>query len=415
MSGYRTAESIYRLALTCVLALGVAVSAAAQEFEICSSMQPCSAPRAVTVGVETTLPIVWRGRGHFDRFGQITSEVGSFTVDNTASRERLGVVQQPLVERISGSADGQLVNFTLNEALTVPAAVSRRAADRGASQLLYIRQFSINGMPVSGVQTIRLSAPLPNAARSLPEGQPVTASGLIVRQLALRFEDGTAVASVARSEQLRALADIRYDRAGLLEAVWEVATPSTTRGQPVFRRLHSAREYLGGGREGTLRSPALPTDEAGLYLLRLRLLQPSLERDRIELRYQVSDRTTAASALVPMLRVSGPGKGRALDSATEFRWRPVAGSHAYQLELYERPPSAAEPAASSGPGRLPAEMDRAPATGMLLPGNSDRTRLSAGVLHRLRPGGVYYWRVIAINSDGAVVAASPVRSIRAEE
>ncbi|MBB3060533.1 hypothetical protein [Microbulbifer rhizosphaerae] len=404
--------SVCRLAIVFILAVGFAVPASAQELELCSSMQPCPAPRPVTVGVESTQPIVWRGRTYFA--GDIASDVGFFTLDETASGERLGAVQRPLVGRLAGSADGRLVSFTLNETVTVPAEVSQRAAALGARQLLYVRQFSINGMSVTGVQTIRLSASLPNAARSLPEGQAVTASGLIVRRVALRFDDGAAVASVGRSERLRALAAIRYDRAGLLEAVWEVATPATTRGQPVFRRLDTVRQYLGGGQEASLQSPVLPTDEAGLYLLRLRLLQPSLESDSIELRYQVSGKP-AAPVFVPVLPVTSPQAGTALDAATEFRWRPAAGTRAYQLELYDQPPSAATSVTSSEPGTVPAEMTAAPATGVLLQGNTDRTRLSPTVLHRLLPGRIYYWRVSAVNAEGAIVAASPIQSIRTEE
>lgn len=407
--------NVYRLTVffaLFALAFGRAAVASAQELELCPAAQPCSVSRPVTVGRETTLPIVWRGRALFDGIGDAVSDRAFFALGDTVSGEPLGQVRRPLRERIAGTTDGQSVRFSFGETLTVPAEVSERAAARGASRLLYIRQFSINGIAVTGVQTIRLSAPLPSAAHSLREGREVTASGLIVQRLALRFDDGTAVASAGRGERLRAQAAIRYERAGLLEAVWEVATPATTRGQPVFRRLDNVRQYLGSGREATLQSPLLPTGEEGLYLLRLRLLQPSLERDGIELRYQVSGRWAGAPAQVPLLRVSKPETGEILDAGTEFRWRLVADTRAYQLELYDRPPPASQPA---GPGRVPAEMAGAPATGILLDGNTDRTRLSASVLHRLQPGRIYYWRVSAVNADGVIVAASPLQSIRTED
>ncbi|WP_250462300.1 hypothetical protein [Microbulbifer litoralis] len=394
--------------------LGFAAAAPAQELELCSSAQPCSVSRAVTVGRETTLPITWRGRARFDRV-DIASDMGFFSLGDPAPGERLGLVQHALIKRVTGSPDGQPVPFTLNESLTVPAEVSQRATARGATRLLYIRQFSVNGMPVTGVQTIRLSAPLPDASNSLPEGRAATASGLIVRRLALRFEDGTAAASARRGERLRALATIRYERAGLLEAVWEVATPATTRGQPVFRRLDNVREYLGAGREATLQAPVLPSDEEGLYLLRLRLVQPSFDEQGITLHYQVSGQSTGAPAFVPILHAGKPDMGKVLDGETEFHWRPVSNTHAYQLELYDQPPSALEPTIASEPHTAPAEMASAPITGILLEGDTDHTRLSPTVLHRLLPGRIYYWRVAAINAEGAVVAASPIQSIRTED
>ena len=410
----------FTTAFTTVIALAIALPASAQEIEICSFMQPCTVSQPVTTGQQTTVPVVWRGRTYLG--GDLGSDAGFFTLGDPASGEQLGVVTRPLRERLTGSADGQAVNFTFNETLTVPAEVSQRAAELGATELYYLRQFAIAGIQVTGVQTIRLIAPpipeppriSPNAARSLPEGREVTASGLLVRRVALRFDNGAAVASVGLTEQLRAQAQLHYDRAGLLEAVWEVATPASTRGQPVFRRLENVRQYLGAGQQATLQSPVLPTDEAGLYLLRLRLIQPSLERELIDLRYQVSGQA-AESAFVPVLRFSQPHAGSSLDAETEFHWRRVANTRAYQLELYDQPPSAAVQAGQPEPNTAPAEMTQSPTTGMVLKGSTDRARLTPAVLQRLRPGHTYYWRVIAVNTEGAVVAASPVQSIQTPE
>lgn len=414
------------LALFSALVLGIAAPPTlAQEIELCSGMQPCRVSQPVTVGEPTTLSLVWRGRVQpVERFADIASDQGYFTLGDPASDEPLGAVRRPLSERVMASADGQ-VTLAINEPLTVPADVSLRAAERGHSELSFVRRFSINGITVTGVQTLRLSAPTPtpeptptrinpNAARSLPEGQEITASGLLVRRVALRFEDGSPVASVARSESLRAQARIHYDRAGLVEAVWELATPATTGGQPVFRRLDNVRQYLGAGQQATLQSPVLPTDEAGLYLLRLRLIEPRFERSTIELRYQVSGRP-AEPALVPLLRVNAPQTGAALGDDTLFQWHPVAQTRAYQLELYERPPTAAHSSTQREPNTAVAEMTETPTTGMLLTGETEHTRLSPAVLQRLAPGRTYYWRIVALNADGTVVAASPVQPLQTEE
>lgn len=403
-----------RFAIACFLAVWLAFPASAQEVELCSSLQPCTATRPVIVGNETTVPVLWRGRAFFDRIGAISSDVGYFTLGDLASSEPLGVVRRPLMERVTGSADGQAMTFSFSETLTVPAEVSRQAAAQGARELSYIRQFSINGIPVTGVQTLRLSAPLPNAARSIPEGSEVTASGLIVRRIDLRFEDGAAVASVANAERLRAVANIDYDRAGLLEAVWEVATPATTRGEPFFRRLDNVRQYLGAGQQASLRSPALPTDQPGLYLLRLRVVQPMLEQNDIVLRYQVSGASTTAPERVSVLNVT-TDQSTALGADTEFQWRRVSNTHAYQLELYDQRP---EPTSSTEPEHsdtVPAEFASEPTTGLMVKAGTERTRLSPAVLHQLLPGHVYYWRVVAVDANGAILAASPVQTLRTEE
>lgn len=419
----RSAKIGYRLALLCLLALGYALPSSAQEVELCSSMQPCSVARPVVIGTDTTLSVVWRGRAFFDRIGDVSSDVGYFTLGDPASSEPLGMVRRPLMERISGSADGQPTAFSFSETLTVPAAISTQAAAQGARELSYVRPFSVNGIPVTGVQTLRLTdpaAPLPNTARSLPENSEVTASGLILRRLALRFDDGAPVASVSRDEALRAEAIIHYDRAGLLEAVWEVATPATTRGQPVFRRLDNVREYLGAGQQSNLRSPKLPTDQPGLYLLRLRLVHPTLEQsgtrepNDIVLRYQVSSRSTHEAQWVPHLN-GARAVAATLGADTEFTWPAIATTHAYQLEFYAQPPEPDVASERPGPDRVPNRFTREPTTGLVLKSNTRSTRLSSAVLHRLEPGTTYSWRVVAVDASGRVLAASPLQTLGTEE
>ncbi|WP_027329794.1 hypothetical protein [Marinimicrobium agarilyticum] len=402
-----------RIAIICLLSFWLAIPAIAQEVEICPSLQPCEVSRPVLVGRETTVSVLWRGRALFDQIGAISSDVGYFTLGDPASSEPLGVVRRPLMERITGSADGRAITFSFSETLTVPADVSQRAAAQGARELSYIRQFGINGIPVTGVQTLRLSSPIPNAAPSVPEGSEVTASGLILRRLALRFEDGAAVASVARAERLRALAHIDYDRAGLLEAVWEVATPATTRGEPSFRRLDNVRQYLGAGQQASLRSPALPTDQPGLYLLRLRLVQPTMAQNDIVLRYQVSGTSMVEPERVPVMTAATVQRA-ALGPDAEFQWHRVRRAHVYQLELYDQPPeqTAAEPLP---PETVPAQFARAPATGLMVKGSAARAGLSPAVLHQLLPAHTYYWRVVAVDASGTVLAASPLQSIRTEQ
>lgn len=401
-----------RLVIVCLLSLWLAAPASAQEVEICPSLQPCAVSRPVVVGRETTVSVLWRGRALFDQIGAVGSDVGYFTLGDPASSEPLGIVRRPLMERVTGSADGRAIAFSFSETLTVPAEVSQRAAAQGARELSYIRQFGINGIAVTGVQTLRLSSPIPNAAPSIREGSEVTASGLILRRLALRFEDGAAVASVARAERLRALAHIDYDRAGLLEAVWEVATPATTRGAPQFRRLDNVRQYLGAGQQASLRSPSLPTDQPGLYLLRLRLVQPTLEQRDIVLRYQVSGTSMTDSERVPVMNVVA-AQNVALGAEAEFQWRRVRGAHVYQLELYDQPPeeTARE---SASPDNVPVQFASGPATGLMVKGSEARTGLSPSVLHQLRPAHTYYWRVVAVDASGTVLAASPLQSIRTE-
>ena len=62
---------------------------------------------------------------------------------------------------------------------------------------------------------------------------------------------------------------------------------------------------------------------------------------------------------------------------------------------------------------IAAALSRPPVTGMILPGGQTDTALPTTTRWHLRPNGAYLWRVLAIDEDGAIVAVSQVRKIRA--
>jgi hypothetical protein len=53
-----------------------------------------------------------------------------------------------------------------------------------------------------------------------------------------------------------------------------------------------------------------------------------------------------------------------------------------------------------------------PLTGMVVPAERTRTVLSALTLGHLRAGESYLWRVLALDEQGRVVGASPLRRLR---
>ena len=417
--------------LTVMLAL-IALPATAQTIELCGATSPCSAMGSVIVGEDSVVSMVWQGSvavkrsepgaisdvigpvGPTTRFREITSNEGRFVVGDGPNGTTLGFTKRRLIQRLNSPADGEKMSFTINESVSVPGSVSEQAVTLGARDINYVRRFSVNGVTVMAIQTIKLSRASPNSARSVRIGTDGVSS-LGITRVALRFDTGAQAEIIAKNDSLRAIASINYDRAGLLDAIWEVATPATTRGQPVFRALENVRRYLGAGREAALQSPLLPSDEVGLYLLRLRLAQPGSDQGSIVLRYQVSEGSLTESLRVSILAVIQPAPASTLKPGTEFRWRSRSDAHAYQLELYGQPLAIGLCADNCGDNKERATLGERPTTGMLLPSGDTSTVLSPSVFSYLEAGKAYYWRVVAMDAAGTIVAASSLREIRMPE
>jgi hypothetical protein len=104
-----------------------------------------------------------------------------------------------------------------------------------------------------------------------------------------------------------------------------------------------------------------------------------------------------------------------LAADTRFAWEPVRGSHAYQLEFFDRPepsiedtlPDIGTPTDSSAP-----PVSGPPTTGVLLKGTTTEASLSDLSRAHLVSGKTYLWRVLAIDAEGAVIGISDFRPIR---
>ena len=376
----------------------------AQSAEICSPAMNCTVNQTVTPGQDTVVTVQWRGRVEGEWRRRLISETGFYSLGGDRG-EPLYPLNRPLVETLPDTTMGG--PFTVTETLQIPGELSRRVAQSGAVSFQFVRRFFVREQMVTGVQTIRLARPSPNAARSLREGAEDPGDGVLLSRLALRFDDGNNVSSIAPGELLRAQALLRYDRVGRINAVWEVATPATTRGNPVFRPLAPVRQYLGAGQESTLESPVLPSRERGLYLVRLRLIEPVIQQPVPVLRYQVGGEAQTPEQVARLPLVS-PASGETLDSHTVFQWQRHPGAFAYQLAFYDRRPERQDVTEGE-----PVELAVQPVSGMMLGGDTQQTRASASVLNRLDGVTPYWWRVIAVDVDGQVVAASAVASLNA--
>ncbi len=237
-----------------------------------------------------------------------------------------------------------------------------------------------------------------------------------ISRMALMFDGGAPVRVIERGQPLRANAEINFNGNGLFRGTWELAGPTSTAGNPTFRPIGGVQQYLMGGDTQRLESPALPTDMTGLYLLRLRVSDPTISFDTPVIRYFVSDANTRSQIPALPLGLVSPPNRVMLAPDTLFAWEPIPGARAYQLELYAKPRTPGDTLPDLGgsdPNATPPVLPVTPAiTGMVVAGNQTRIGLSATARSHLVPGRSYLWRVLAVGKDGNVVGESPVREMR---
>lgn len=359
-----------RQRLARMMALAVGMGGLAPAFGTVTSVQVTPTQANVVFNRSARLELRWQVRT--DSGPYVQSDQGS--VEDGAGNVYL-VVPRPLS---APGAGGQTLQLT--ETLAIPAAVLLRAFDNGVRRLYYRRDFrdgSGTAGALGGTAVLDLSG--------------AGAAGFAIDSLRLAFADDTVRRQVAVGEPLRARATLRFSGSGQLQAVWELADPASASGSPVFRTLRIVRRPLFGGGAASLDSPPLPTRLAGLYLLRLRVLQPAVTDTPIVLQYYVHAATDSRLAPIDILT---PAPGEPLAAGDSVRWRPVAGAARYRLEFQ-----------AAG-----AERSRRPRAGMEVDGRRARLRLSALLVPHLDPGSRYRWRLVAVAADGRRIAASAWRA-----
>lgn len=238
-----------------------------------------------------------------------------------------------------------------------------------------------------------------------------------IERVDLRFVDGAKVKVLAAGQQVRAEAEITFRGTGQLGGDWEIAGPTTTSGSPQFRTLELVSHLLGMGRRETIASPPLPTAATGAYLLRLRVKQPEIAGLPLVIRYFVGPPGSAAGkAGAPVaIAARGPVAGGPAGGLM-FTWQPVAGSSAYQLEIYEKDgtPARGEVGKREGSAALlvvsPAP-EREPVAGVIVPASETEVPAARAYGEKLAAGKAYLWRVVAIGAEGRVLGESVLQDL----
>lgn len=289
-------------------------------------------------------------------------------------------IERPLSQRRQLPSGGMPPSgvFLFQETVRVPTNVLVTAR-RGGQGLFYQRSFD-DGF---GAATARAELILTSAS----------AAGFSLARLALRLDGGWVYRAVPMGADLSPRAQVTFSGSGQFRATWEIAEPaSTALGAPRFRPLVTVRRFLTGGGEAIIQGPVLPTTVRGAYLVRLRIDAPEPGFPPPVLHYAVGG--TDGPADPEVLRPLAPATGALLEAAVSFHWPAHPRAHAYQIEIRD----------ATSP-------DAPPVTGVVVPAPRTEAVLPPNSRAHLRPGR-YFWRLLAIDEAGTVVAASRPRELR---
>lgn len=310
----------------------------------------------------------------------------------------LGVVTTPLPTRSLFVQKGTPLATVFTENVLIPAYVLDSARVRGLSQIYYARVFSAHDLtnnitqPGEGLVSIAIGSS--------------SGGALSIGRLALSFENGDVRRVVGRDSRLYAKAALDVQGSGWLHAAWEIAETPTTQGEPVYRLLQPVQQYNTGSQEILLHSPPLPTQDSGIYLVRLRIDIPVPAMALPEIAYAVAE---MGAEPVETLKVLSPTGLVRLGAPTWFEWQAIPGAKFYRLEIFTQElrvehgavGTKNESEVESGevvPGKL--------VTGVVLPGQQLSTTFSSATRQHLQSGQRYFWQVHAIDINGRVTAIS---------
>ncbi len=335
----------------------------------------------------TQIQIDWRISVEARNSGLLTvrSMNGTFFAPNRETQ--LGMTSNLLTQNRTLN-EGQGATLNIRESLVIPQTVARRAQQLGFSQVLFLRTFT--DTPDATTATSVLLIDLAGAS---------SAGQIQIDRVQMQFSNGKRVTSLSAENELQAEALLRYRGSGMIEYSWEIASPPSTQGQIFYTPMVSRKQFVLAGSEIKLQSPILPSSRNGLYFVRLKLNNPNPNFELPILRYTVVPQT---SEQPKSLLVGSPPQDAVLSTQTQFSWQAVSDAKVYQVEVFLEQPN--DTAYSSK------QLIR-PVTGTQVPATKETLSFNAISLAHLRTGQTYYWRVIAVDQAGKVLAISKSRRL----
>jgi hypothetical protein len=451
-----SAERVAAAALAAALALAPG-AARAQVAVNTGGLQPIPNGLNVSVLRPTAVNVNWALRTGGTPGARIQSTVGLFKERNTgtgvatctpaataAGGETLGTINSTVTTVVGANGVARVV-----ETLIIPGTVAERALRRGLDTFFYCRVFtSPAGGTIFTDETGNTFGALANTVTC--KNSSSASANFSIARAELFFEDHRRTATIPLgSPDLKVMADVAYNGSGLMRAVWEIAelgasginarpvnappsvfttpvAPNLLPDRGAFRILHPITQYVGFGDRVLLTLPPsvpLPSNQPGTFAVNLRFIEPPVGFEIPVVTYFVKSnehplRRTPITLLTPAEAQVLPY------TIFGFRWEAVPGAAQYRLDVFPAEPLRAQtfPGLIEGPrtnpsneatvfDRAPGDLsgDRAAALSALVPSTMTAFTLRQGHFARLTAGRAYTWQIRALDQQGNIVGASPVR------
>ncbi len=355
-------------------------------FALCAQVHAASSvsvtPNSLTASLQSTLPtlLIWSVKVNLvlSANGAPAPPPPSLSSPQATVATAGGQVLQTVPTLLTVSFGKGITQGSVNETFTLSPATVAAALRLGSGTLVLSRTFGVGPYAGAGTAVINLGG---------SGGGPLTLS-----RVSLHFEDRSLVRVLRAGDSAVAIAEINYSGGGVLNGLWEVATPPSTQGQPVFVPFASASVNLAAGGLREVTSPALPSAAAGNYYVRFRVRTPVVPFDGLVLRYAVE----AADVAALPIDVISPAEHATFHADTRFAWHPTPGAIAYKLEFYT---------GDAVPGADP------PTSGQWVPAGQRDALLSTLAQTHFDASRLYRWRIIALDADSNIVGRSALYEI----
>ncbi|MFC1665847.1 hypothetical protein ACFL17_09535 [Pseudomonadota bacterium] len=127
-------------------------------------------------------------------------------------------------------------------------------------------------------------------AQSTPAVQPSNSNDgnaqFKINKIELKINEETKSYNAAQNEIVHAVAEVHFQQSGLLQAKWEIASPSSSKVRR-FSDIGSISEILTTLNMSRIVSPTLTTSFRGNYVIRFTILEPKITPNSVTLGYSV--------------------------------------------------------------------------------------------------------------------------------
>ncbi len=390
--------TIYRITTLFILVL----FSSANSFAAINAITVNTNKKNLTISAPNTVTITWRV-SVASAAASVQSAVSAYAAGNITLSS-----PNSFINGISNGANP--ATFTFTETLNIPQAVVLQAQQMGFSSIQYRRTFtdSNQGSAVAITTFSLVGASSSSGGSSITGAFGASGGSLNINRNSLQFGDQSLIKVAQKGDSIIANAELNYTGSGLIRAVWEIARPESTRGTPVFATLKRISQFLSSSNVNTFTLKNLPTDAAGFYLVRFRIISPITNTPQPTLQYVIQKKNNSNKTIVPgALKPLSPAEFSSLDESTAFSWQPVSGAKAYRLEFYQ----GKIPAMSSLQLKQNLNANSKLVTGVLVSALKTKVNLSMATRNRLQQGKVYNWQILAIGERG-LIAASKSREIK---